>query len=78
VSILCGLLSPEYVENLDASIFMKFHMVLDLVYPKIFTREITVYHGNTNQHKLSVICCLYKVTQKAKLHTAKVEAVALG
>jgi len=47
-------------------------MVLDLVYPKIFTREITVYHGNTNQHKMYVMCYLYKVTHKAKLHTAKV------
>ena len=61
VSTLCGLLSPDYAENLNVSIFMKFNMVLDLVYPKIFTREITVYHGDTNQHKTYVICYLYNV-----------------
>lgn len=47
-------------------------MALDLVYPKIFTREIAVYHGDTNQHKTYVICYLYNVKYKAKLHTAKV------
>jgi len=72
VSTLCGLLSPDYVENLDVSIVKKFHIVLDLVYPKICTIEITVYHGDTNQHKTYVICYLYNVKYKAKLHTAKV------
>jgi len=51
VSTLCGLLSPYYAENLHMFIFMKLHIVLDLVYPKIRTREITIYHGVTNQHK---------------------------
>ena len=71
MSILCGLLSSDYAENVDVSIFMKFCMVLDLVYPKIFTREITVYHGDTSQHKtcymltqVSINICYMLPTQR--------------
>jgi hypothetical protein len=72
VSTLCGLLSPDHAENLDVSTFTKFHIMLDLVHPKICTREITVYHGDTNQHKTYVVCYLYNVKYKVKLDTAEV------